>query len=76
MSKRSKVTFRGRSAPGPMVRAADGSVTFTCTDCGNLITSFGTDDMVPVCASCRWLNTIEDPAERERVRAHLNRPLT
>ena len=46
---------------------------FVCIDCGSEVASFGepaANDQ-PLCAQCLWLRDIEDPEERERLRAWL-----
>jgi hypothetical protein len=48
---------------------------FTCLDCGCLVASIGeraANDQ-DICMECQWLRDIEDPIEREQLRAWLKR---
>ena len=47
---------------------------FTCADCGVEVVSVGfdtaaNDNKPDLCGTCAWLRTIENPAEREQIRA-------
>ena len=46
---------------------------FDCIDCGihvlQFVTHYANDENI--CAECSWLRSIEDPVEREKVRAWL-----
>lgn len=48
---------------------------FTCRDCGTPVVSFGEQhhNDQDVCATCSWLRQIEDPVEREKLRAWINK---
>jgi hypothetical protein len=50
-------------------------IEFDCTDCGCHVVSFIVDPPDPaLCLSCMFLrNSIEDPAERAKIRKHLGR---
>jgi hypothetical protein len=47
---------------------------FECMDCGVLVVSLGelaANDQ-DCCAECTWLRSVEDPAEREKLRTFLH----
>lgn len=48
---------------------------FTCTDCGTPVVQFGEmhDNDQDVCATCSWIRSIDDPVEREKLRAWINK---
>lgn len=42
---------------------------FDCTDCGDHVVSFPMVDLKePVCMTCQFLRTVQDPKEREEIR--------
>jgi hypothetical protein len=48
--------------------------TFVCIDCGYDVYVFGYCPPGQTrCATCQWLADIEDPIEREKLRAFLDR---
>lgn len=52
---------------------------FICRDCGTNVTVFGEVDAFKpandqdLCAECIWIRSIENPVEREKLRAFLQR---
>jgi hypothetical protein len=48
---------------------------FQCIDCGDHVVSYTAmaDNDQDICAKCLWLRAIEDPEDREMLRALLNR---
>lgn len=49
--------------------------TFTCVDCASIVYSFEyAPNVTPQCSVCKWIaNNIQDPADRELVRAFINK---
>ena len=53
-----------------------GPVEFDCIDCGIHVVAFNylaAANSQDLCFTCQWIRSIEDPEEREKLRAFLNK---